>query len=692
MLKIIIKLYLLLVLQVFLSSSLQTKPKITLDEFFNHTRFPLLDFSPNGQYLLIKTVRPSWNTSSNENALWIYDTKQRTRKLITKNLRQSIKPQWSPNGNWVALLLNEKPSNTTKSHLYGRSLENYPKTEQHIYLYSLLSNDLIPIQIGKDIPLTFTWSDNDYSLYLATINLESIKQDHHLNEEEWHDVIQYRQDKKYQQTTIYRVEFTKENQLLSVKRYLVMNISFLIGELLFVPFEGKLLFTSLSPLMEDLEDFELYSLDLRTTSSLSSLVRLTYNEAIEENLRLSNNGVHVLFQSRSLGSSRGEINDTQTRLYSLNLSNGQITRLAENFYGSIDSYTVRSNGGVHILGQMGTEIQIYSQRSSLEDLIQHIGWNGTYKSITVSNDGSIAFVYTSTEQPMEVYLINNIDQLQLAERITNENKLFTQRDLPRATVYRWRNEEDYQMIEGMLHYPPGKFQSTNLPLLVLLHGGPYSANVNQFIPDWYNWAPLAASEGWLVLEPNYRGSIGYGDEFLQEIRYRPLSLPGKDILYGIDQLIRDRIVDPYRISIGGYSYGGFLTNWLITQTKRFNAALSGAGVIDHTSAWGIMDIPIFLTYLFGGYPWEVPHIYQNESPLYQLDRVHTPTLITTGENDINVPASQSYIFERGLYYLGVPVKLIIFPNEGHELAINPWHGKIKVREELKWLKKYGHQL
>ncbi|CAF4153270.1 unnamed protein product, partial [Rotaria sp. Silwood1] len=89
--------------------------------------------------------------------------------------------------------------------------------------------------------------------------------------------------------------------------YLVMNISFLIGELLFVPFEGKLLFTSLSPLMEDLEDFELYSLDLRTTSSLSSLVRLTYNEAIEENLRLSNNGVHVLFQSRSLGSSRGEI-------------------------------------------------------------------------------------------------------------------------------------------------------------------------------------------------------------------------------------------------------------------------------------------------------------------------------------------------------------------------------------------------
>jgi dipeptidyl aminopeptidase/acylaminoacyl peptidase len=258
-------------------------------------------------------------------------------------------------------------------------------------------------------------------------------------------------------------------------------------------------------------------------------------------------------------------------------------------------------------------------------------------------------------------------------------------------VYKWKNEEDQRIIEGMLHYPPGKFESKNLPLLVLIHGGPYGANGNRFLPIWYAWATLAASEGWLVLEPNYRGSTGYGDQFLDEVRYRPLSLPGKDILFGVDQLIRDGIVDPYRLTIGGYSYGGFLTNWLITQTKRFNAALSGAGVIEHVSAWGEMDVPIFFSYLFGGNPWEVPHTYQNEAPIYQLDRVSTPTIITTGESDIRVPASQSYIMERGLYSQEVPVKLIIFPKEEHGLSINPWHGKIKVREELKWLKKYGNQ-
>jgi dipeptidyl aminopeptidase/acylaminoacyl peptidase len=178
-----------------------------------------------------------------------------------------------------------------------------------------------------------------------------------------------------------------------------------------------------------------------------------------------------------------------------------------------------------------------------------------------------------------------------------------------------------------------------------------------------------------VLEPNYRRSTGYGDQFVKEIRYRPLSLPGKDILSGVDQLIRDGIVDPYRLTVGGYSYAGFLTSWLITQTKCFNAALSGAGSTNHNSAWGTMDLHVLITDLFGGYPWKVPHIYQNEAPIYQLDRVGTPTLISTGESDIRVPISPSYIMERGLHYRGAPAKLITFPNE-----------------ELKWLKQYDNQL
>ncbi|CAM4936790.1 unnamed protein product [Rotaria socialis] len=173
------------------------------------------------------------------------------------------------------------------------------------------------------------------------------------------------------------------------------------------------------------------------------------------------------------------------------------------------------------------------------------------------------------------------------------------------------------------------------------------------------------------------------------LRFQAISRPGKDILSGVDRLINDGIADPNRLAIGGYSYGGYLTNWLITQTTRFNAALSGAGGLEHVSDWGTIDLPVDVTDIFGGFPWEVPHIYQSEGAIYQLDKVRTLTYIVTGENDVRVSSSQSYILERGLHYLGIPVQLLIFPGEGHLLSNNPWHRKIKVREELKWLQKYG---
>ncbi|CAF4001423.1 unnamed protein product [Adineta steineri] len=651
-----------------------------------------LSWSPSGQYLLIQAIHPSWNDSRFENILWIYNIKQQHKTIITRNLHKAFKPQWSPNGQWIALLLDESPANSSDQNQYQRSMNNYPQTEQYIYLYSLSTNDLLPVQIGKDIPLAFTWSNTDLSLYLATINTQiTMENNNDMNNEELRDVIHYRQNEMYEQSSIYRIVIDEHKNLLSVKRNLIKNVSFLVGELLFVPSQGKLLITSVSPLIESLEVFEIYSIDLRDI--VSSPVRLTDDEAIESDLKLSIDGTHVLFLSRSLGSGRKKFNDTQARLYSMNLIDRQITRLAQSFYGNINTYAITSHGSIYILGQLGTEVQIYSQESLSSDLILHSGWNGTYESITVSSQNNlIAFIYSSAQNPMEVYVTKHMDELRSAQAITNENKLFTQRSLPQTTVYQWKNEDDHQMIEGLLHYPPGKFQAKNLPLLVLIHGGPYEGNTNSFAPDWLSWAPLAATEGWLVLEPNYRGSIGYGDKFMSDLRYRPLSLPGRDILYGVDQLIRDGIVDPLRVSIGGYSYGGFLTNWLITQTKRFNAALSSAGTIELTSSWGAMNLPALLTYLMGGFPWEVPHIYQNESPMYQLDRVRTPTLITTGENDVRVSTSQSYMLERGLYYRGVPVKLITFPNEGHALTNNPWHGKIKVREELKWLKKYDNQL
>jgi dipeptidyl aminopeptidase/acylaminoacyl peptidase len=226
-------------------------------------------------------------------------------------------------------------------------------------------------------------------------------------------------------------------------------------------------------------------------------------------------------------------------------------------------------------------------------------------------------------------------------------------------------------------------------MLTLIHGGPADADGNHFEADWYQWDRLAASSGWLVFEPNYRGSTGYGDKFILGIIPEIVSRPGKDILAGVDALVKDGTADSQHLTIGGYSYGGYTTNWLITQTTRFKAAVTGAGAVEHVANWGNDDTVFDDAYFLGGRAWEAAKRYHDEAAIYQIDKVRTPTHVVGGAEDVRVAVLENYLLERALHSLRIPSALLIFPGEGHSLDKNPWHGKIKVREELKWLQKYG---
>ena len=651
-----------------------------------------MSLSPNGRYVLVLSQRPVWDSNSFENSLWLYETRGRRKQLITKRLSAAMIPKWSPTGDWfVYSIVDKATTNSTNDfRRFTHSGSTQFETEQQIHFYSVTSDEPLTIEIGNQPPSAIAWSDYDSSLFFAAKTSSSAEDEDHAYTVEWKDVIEYRRRRPNDGSTIYRVDISKNHRRVSFKIHSIKKLNFTVGELLYVPSEHKIVCTSTMFVFENLSGVGIYSIDLHDTSSLT---RLTHNDGFELNLKLSNNRKHVFFQAFSPGSIKGEVPLSQPRLNSIDLTNGQIEEWGGDFGGTIRDYAIRSEGGVFILGQVGINVQVYTQQSSSKYLILQRGWNGTYRSISSSSSkrySSLAFLHSCFEQPEEVYFIDHVDDLSSAQAMTNENQWLTKRNLPRAKSYKWISNDDDRTIEGILHYPPGKFEHKNLPLLVLIHGGPTDANLNMLRPSWYSWAPLAATEGWLVLEPNYRGSTGYGDQFLNDMTRQWLSQPGKDILAGVDHLIKDGTADPSRLSVGGYSYGGYLTNWLITQTTRFNAALSGAGPLEHISMWGTTDLPAFIVPQFGGFPWQIPKIYEKESIMYKLDRVYTPTHIVTGANDVRVPPDQSFILERSLIYLEVPVKLIVLPTEGHELSNNPWHGKIKVREELKWLKKYGH--
>ena len=140
-----------------------------------------------------------------------------------------------------------------------------------------------------------------------------------------------------------------------------------------------------------------------------------------------------------------------------------------------------------------------------------------------------------------------------------------------------------------------------------------------------------------------------------------VSRPGKDILEGVDALVKDGIADPDHLAVGGYSYGGYMTNWLITQTTRFKAAVTGAGAVENVANWGNDDTTFDDAYFLGGLPWEAPQRYHDEAAIFQINKVRTPTHIVAGADDVRVAVAEAYLLDHALHSLGVPSTLLIFP-------------------------------
>ncbi len=423
-------------------------------------------------------------------------------------------------------------------------------------------------------------------------------------------------------------------------------------------------------------------------SSGGDVRRLTNNQAIEDGLRWSGDSSKLFFHvGADAGALDGPYRDVQGRLYAMDAQSGRVQRLGAGFTGSFEDFTVMADGGLIATGLNGTQQQLYSIDG--DRAVPLPGSPGSYAGVDAAlHTRSLLVKHSTLTTPVQVFLAANPGRPDQAKPISSFNLIFTQRAQPEWKTYQWK-ADDGITVEGILIYPPHRMGEKNLRMLTLIHGGPAEANGDSFEADWYDWATLAAANGWLVFRPNYRGSSGYGDDFMLQISPHLVSRPGKDILEGVDALVRDGIADPQHLTVGGYSYGGYMTNWLITQTTEFKAAVTGAGAVEHAANWGNDDLTYDDAWYLGGTPWQNPAIYQSEAALFQMNKVKTPTHIVGGDADVRVSYLEDLLLERALQALQVPHRLLVFPGEGHSLENNPWHGLIKVREELQWLEKYG---
>ncbi len=305
----------------------------------------------------------------------------------------------------------------------------------------------------------------------------------------------------------------------------------------------------------------------------------------------------------------------------------------------------------------------------------HLNATGTYLGLPME----------SPDEPPEAYVMAVATHSPV--RVSRANVDLPKLPLGRTEVIRWKSKDGLD-VEGLLTYPVDYETGKKVPLILNIHGGPTGVFTESFIgrSGLYPIAVFAA-RGYAVLRPNPRGSSGYGRQF-RFANYNDWG--GKDYeddQTGVDKVIAMGVADPARLAIMGWSYGGFMTSWTITQTHRFKAAVIGAGVTNLWSFTGTADIPGFLPDYFGGEPWEQFDNFQKHSPITFVKNVTTPTLLLHGEADVRVPTSQGYEYYHALKREGVTAKMVVYPRQPH----GPQEPKFILdimQRHLDWVDKY----
>jgi dipeptidyl aminopeptidase/acylaminoacyl peptidase len=305
---------------------------------------------------------------------------------------------------------------------------------------------------------------------------------------------------------------------------------------------------------------------------------------------------------------------------------------------------------------------------------------------SIARDGGIAFVGSTPHRPAEIYYRSPAGKL---TRLTDYNGAIAAKTLGKVTTLTWRGPFRYHnrdvTEDGVLTYPADYVRGKRYPLVLLIHGGPTSAST----AGWDELAQLMAARGWFVLRPNYRGSDNLGNAYQHAIYIDATRGPGLDILAGVDAAQRALPIDPHKICVSGWSYGGMMTSWLITQDHRWACAVSGAAVNDLVYDYSLADDISADRESMPGSPFTGNNmqVYRAVSPLTYYRNVKTPTLILSDMYDVRVPAAQSYAFYHALRDIGVPVEFYEWPVHGH-FPGDPVRTVDVYRYWMGWIEKY----
>jgi dipeptidyl aminopeptidase/acylaminoacyl peptidase len=612
--------------------------------------------SPAGKDVVYTRSEADWKSGRRISHIWRAPVDGGQPVQLTSGADGENGPRWSPDGRTIAFTA--KRGDNEFAQIY-----------------------LLPVDGGEARQLTthasgvseLTWAPDGSAIYFKAPEAKTA--DEKAREKARDDVYLY--DENFKHTHVWKVT------LASNAEARVTDGFFSATDYDLSPDGRKITYLRApTPLLGDGDKSEVWT----ANADGSNAVQVTKNSVQETNAAISPDNSSVLFISGSNARFETYYNG---RLFVAPAGGGAArVVVGENEPIDVDRAAWSKDGrSIYFLANLGVHEELFvvpstggkpRQLTDGKHNLAALSGGGDALALTISHSASAGDIFTMRD--------GDAAPKQITHVFDNLPREFT---LGRQEAITWKGA-DGVTVEGVVTYPADYRAGQKYPLAVMTHGGPQAADKYSIGSMSYEIQVLAG-KGYVSLQPNYRGSTGYGDAFLRDMVGHYFQNAHLDVMAGVDELIRRGVADPDRMVKMGWSAGGHMTNKLITVTDRFKAASTGAGVAQWMSMYAQSDIRSYRTPWFGGTPWQKDapiDAYWNNSPLKDVANVKTPTLFFVGERDPRVPMPQSLEMYRALKSLGVPTHLYVAPREPHgwgELR----HQLSKLNAEIEWFERYA---
>jgi dipeptidyl aminopeptidase/acylaminoacyl peptidase len=579
-----------------------------------------LQYSPNGKWLAFVVTEPA-KGSGRMRHVWVYDTATNGVRQFTFSAKSESSPRWSPDGKQLAFLSDRGE-------------------EQQLYLLRMGAGEGMALTKGKRGIKSFEWSPDGKQIAFLAPDAKTDEEERKEKDKDDAHVA----DKEDKRARLWLID------VATGEAHALTKPTWDVNEVAWLPSGHHLIVKATDRPQSDENTERIFSLQASDGTARQLLApRGPFGQ-----LRISPNGNALSFVgSREDGPEPHDLQVLPLNARAArNLTGASLDRLVEDYHwqegGSLA--LVAANG-------FGSMFVKYSEDGSRQDLGASPTPTG---GVALAPGGDIAYVSQNATHPQELW---RWDQKSAPQQISHLNDAWKQFALSSPEYYNYKSFDGVE-IEAALLRPTGASQAPDakakLPLIVLIHGGP----TGRWSDSIETWGQLLATHGYAVFYPNIRGSVGYGQKFVESNRGDWGGGDFKDVMAGVKDLVERGIADPHRLGIGGWSYGGYMAEWAITQTNDFKVAVSGAGMANLISEFGMEDHPAGDEWFYG-VPWEKPEGFLNSSPFVYLKNAKTPTLVLQGDADTIDPLGQSQELYRGLKRYGVEAELVVYPREPH---------------------------